>query len=79
MKEGYILEYFNEESSELLKQILFYVKPGFKFTRVSELEYQTKIDIANTLLSLYGDDMGDIASHYASYYDDASVGIETHP
>jgi hypothetical protein len=73
LKEGYILEYFNEESSELLKKILFYVKPGMKFTRVSELEYQTKIDIANTLLSLYGDDMEDIASHYASYFDDALV------
>jgi len=43
LKEGYILEYFNE------------------------------MDIANTLLSLYGDDMEDIASHYASYYDDALV------
>jgi len=73
LKEGYILEYFNEESSKLLKEILFYVKPGLKFTRVSELEYQTKIDIANTLLSLYGDDMEDIASHYASYFDDALV------
>ena len=73
MKEGYILEYFNEESSELLKKILFYVKPGMKFTRVSELEYQTKIDIANTLLSLFGDSMEEIASYYASYFDDSLV------
>ncbi len=40
---------------------------------VSELEYQTRVDIANTLLSLFKDYMEDIASNYASYFDDALV------
>lgn len=69
--EGYIIDKFNDENTELLREILKYILPTYVNADLSD-DYEVKSNIAKTLQKMFDRETSEISYEYQSEMDRAT-------